>query len=74
MCPQSLPLLAPRLPEAQRGRELPPLLCRLQGDALGPLRCNATLCLGRVAPLLPPTVSAHPLPAPPPHPWGPPYR
>lgn len=54
---KSMVLLAPKLPEATRGRELPRLLCRVQGgDALGPLRCNATLCLGRLAPLLPPQV------------------
>lgn len=54
-------LLAPKLGEGRRGRELPRLLLRVQGgDALGPLRCNATLCLGRVGPLLPPEVSAPP--------------
>ncbi|XP_029862654.2 LOW QUALITY PROTEIN: N-terminal kinase-like protein [Aquila chrysaetos chrysaetos] len=52
---KSMVLLAPKLGEARRGRELPRLLLRVQaGDALGPLRCNATLCLGRLGPLLPP--------------------
>lgn len=51
-------LLAPKLGEGRRGGELPRLLLRVQGgDALGPLRCNATLCLGRLAPHLPPQVS-----------------
>ncbi|XP_074991339.1 LOW QUALITY PROTEIN: N-terminal kinase-like protein [Calonectris borealis] len=52
---KSMVLLAPKLGEGLRGRELPRLLLRVQaGDALGPLRCNATLCLGRLGPLLPP--------------------
>ncbi|KAM4878166.1 N-terminal kinase-like protein, partial [Sylvia borin] len=52
---KSMVLLAPKLGEGRRGGELPRLLLRVQGgDALGPLRCNATLCLGRLAPHLPP--------------------
>lgn len=52
-------LLAPKLGEGRRGGELPRLLLKVQGgDALGPLRCNATLCLGRLAPHLPPQVSS----------------
>ncbi|XP_056366406.1 LOW QUALITY PROTEIN: N-terminal kinase-like protein [Oenanthe melanoleuca] len=52
---KSMVLLAPKLGEGRRGAELPRLLLRVQGgDALGPLRCNATLCLGRLAPHLPP--------------------
>ncbi|XP_054664295.1 N-terminal kinase-like protein [Grus americana] len=52
---KSMVLLAPKLGEGRRARELPRLLLRVQaGDALGPLRCNATLCLGRLGPLLPP--------------------
>ncbi|XP_074786274.1 N-terminal kinase-like protein isoform X2 [Athene noctua] len=52
---KSMVLLAPKLGEGRRGKELPRLLLRVQaGDALGPLRCNATLCLGRLGPLLPP--------------------
>ncbi|KAM6995889.1 N-terminal kinase-like protein [Passerculus sandwichensis] len=51
---KSMVLLAPKLGEGRRGGELPRLLLRVQGgDALGPLRCNATLCLGRLAPHLP---------------------
>ncbi|NWI44197.1 SCYL1 protein, partial [Picathartes gymnocephalus] len=52
---KSMVLLAPKRGEGRRGGELPRLLLRVQGgDALGPLRCNATLCLGRLAPHLPP--------------------
>ncbi|XP_039574148.1 N-terminal kinase-like protein [Passer montanus] len=55
---KSMVLLAPKLGEGRRGGELPRLLLRVQGgDALGPLRCNATLCLGRLAPHLPAQVS-----------------
>ncbi|TRZ08297.1 hypothetical protein HGM15179_018808, partial [Zosterops borbonicus] len=46
---KSMVLLAPKLGEGRRGGELPRLLLKVQGgDALGPLRCNATLCLGRL--------------------------
>ncbi|XP_041266476.1 N-terminal kinase-like protein [Onychostruthus taczanowskii] len=56
---KSMVLLAPKLGEGRRGGELPRLLLRVQGgDALGPLRCNATLCLGRLAPHLPAQVSS----------------
>ncbi|XP_071657592.1 N-terminal kinase-like protein isoform X2 [Patagioenas fasciata] len=52
---KSAVLLAPRLGEGLRGGQLLRLLLRVQtSDALGPLRCNASLSLGRIAPLLPP--------------------
>ncbi|XP_069738728.1 N-terminal kinase-like protein [Phaenicophaeus curvirostris] len=60
---KSMVLLAPKLREATRGGELLRLLLRVQGgDALGPLRCNATLALGRLAPLLPPAARVRALP------------
>uniref|UniRef100_A0A8C3UZG8 Uncharacterized protein n=1 Tax=Catharus ustulatus TaxID=91951 RepID=A0A8C3UZG8_CATUS len=44
---KSMVLLAPKLGEGRRGGELPRLLLKVQGgDALGPLRCNATLVPG----------------------------
>uniref|UniRef100_A0A8V5GCH3 Uncharacterized protein n=1 Tax=Melopsittacus undulatus TaxID=13146 RepID=A0A8V5GCH3_MELUD len=52
---KSMVLLAPRLGEGPRGRDLPRLLLRVQAsDEQGPIRCNATVCLGRLGPLLPP--------------------
>ncbi|XP_041343571.1 N-terminal kinase-like protein, partial [Pyrgilauda ruficollis] len=70
---KSMVLLAPKLGEGRRGGELPRLLLRVQGgDALGPLRCNATLCLGRLAPHLPAQVSSETPEPPPKHPHNPP--
>ncbi|NXN96785.1 SCYL1 protein, partial [Rhinopomastus cyanomelas] len=56
---KSMVLLAPKLGEGRLAGELPRLLLRVQGgDELGPLRCNATICLGRLGPLLPPQTRA----------------
>ncbi len=46
-------LLAPKLNEANLNQELMRHFARLQArDEQGPIRCNTTVCLGKIAPYL----------------------
>lgn len=46
-------LLAPKLSEANLNQELLRHFARLQSkDDQGPIRCNTTVCLGKIAPYL----------------------
>lgn len=46
-------LLAPKLNEANLNQELMRHFARLQArDDQGPIRCNTTVCLGKIAPYL----------------------
>jgi len=57
--PQSMLLLAPKLSEANLNQELMRHFARLQArDEQGPIRCNTTVCLGKIAPYLNPVVRA----------------
>ena len=48
--PQSMLLLAPKLNEANLNQELMRHFARLQArDEQGPIRCNTTVCLGKIA-------------------------
>lgn len=53
VCPhllQSMLLLAPKLNEANLNQELMRHFARLQSrDEQGPIRCNTTVCLGKIA-------------------------
>ncbi|MEE6527464.1 hypothetical protein FKM82_028856 [Ascaphus truei] len=52
-------LLAPKLNENNLNVELMKHFARLQArDAQGPIRCNTTVCLGKIAPYLNPAVSS----------------
>lgn len=51
-------LLAPKLNEANLNQELLRHFARLQSkDDQGPIRCNTTVCLGKIAPYLNASVS-----------------
>lgn len=48
--PQSMLLLAPKLNETNLNQELMRHFARLQArDEQGPIRCNTTVCLGKIA-------------------------
>ena len=50
---QSMLLLAPKLNETNLNQELMRHFARLQAkDEQGPIRCNTTVCLGKIAPYL----------------------
>lgn len=50
---QSMLLLAPKLNESNLNQELMRHFARLQArDEQGPIRCNTTVCLGKIAPYL----------------------
>lgn len=52
-------LLAPKLNETNLNQELMRHFARLQSrDDQGPIRCNTTVCLGKIAPYLNPGVTA----------------
>lgn len=51
-------LLAPKLNETNLNQELMRHFARLQArDDQGPIRCNTTVCLGKIAPYLNPGVT-----------------
>lgn len=57
--PQSMLLLAPKLNEANLNVELMKHFARLQAkDEQGPIRCNTTVCLGKIGSYLSASVSA----------------
>lgn len=57
--PQSMLLLAPKLNEANLNVELMKHFARLQAkDEQGPIRCNTTVCLGKIGSYLSAGVSA----------------
>lgn len=59
--PQSMLLLAPKLNEANLNVELMKHFARLQAkDEQGPIRCNTTVCLGKIGSYLSASVSARP--------------
>lgn len=56
---QSMLLLAPKLNEANLNVELMKHFARLQAkDEQGPIRCNTTVCLGKIGSYLSASVSA----------------
>lgn len=56
--PQSMLLLAPKLNEANLNVELMKHFARLQAkDEQGPIRCNTTVCLGKIGSYLSASVS-----------------
>lgn len=61
--PQSMLLLAPKLNEANLNMELMKHFARLQAkDEQGPIRCNTTVCLGKIGSYLSASVSVPQLP------------